>query len=461
MDLTDFLIKATITVAIGAFFIVLNEIVFRRLYREHEKTHLLFLQRFIRVFILAIVIMGIIAEYWGLTRLANLITGSVVIISGIIGFAAQSILKDFFAGLMISIYRPYDVGDRLLLSMVEKPCVVEELTMRHTVLKTMDGIRYVIPNSEMGSSVITNTSYRQRLRGSFIKIPISYDSDIEKAVHIMRDAVKNCPRTLPNNHGNADLDGYGDVYLMGFESSSLTLETVIWTEPETDNFLACSEVRAAIIHAFREHGIEIPYSYLNLIEKDEAELKQAVKAVRKSEYKGKKRNTKIKTDPVMIRDAESGLHEVMEKVEKYATYYSMPEKNKNTLRLLSEELLSFSADITGTSGGKYYLSGNRDKVHICFKTKTNLDAEKRQELLTLSSTGKNEAASGFSNMIRSMIASLGDSGEKKTVSLAGYKEQVDANADDLEKQILTSISDDIKVAIRSDVVEITILKSFL
>lgn len=460
MDFQAFLVKAIVTVAIGAFFLILNEIVFRRLYKEHEKTHLLFLQRFIRVFILALVVMLIITEYWGLTRLAEIIAGSAVVISGIIAFAAQSVLRDFFAGLMISIYRPFEVGDRLTLTLVEKPCVVEELTMRHTVLKTMDGIRYVIPNSEIGSAVITNTSYRQRLRGTFITVPVSYDTNIGQAIHLMRQAVRECPRTCPNNQANHDLDGYGDVYLMGFDSSSLRLETVIWTEPETDNFLACSEVRTAIIQKFRKNNVEIPYNYMNIIEKEENYREDMLRAAEEVDFKLKKRNTRIKTDPVVLHDDTESVQRVLEKVERYAHYYAMSEKNRNTLQLLSEDLLTFAKEVTNEPGGKYWIEGNRNKVHVCVRKHTDLDSGAEKELLDFSSSGKNEAGTGFAGQIRLMLRNHAAGDAKTTVSYAKYKESGDFAEGELEKKILTSIADDIKVSIKKNDVVLMVVKSF-
>lgn len=455
-----FIAKAIITVIVFAFFLVLNELVFRALYREREKAHFLFFQRFIRVFLIVVTGMLLIAEYSGLNQLAEILVGSIAIISGIAGFAAQSVLRDFFAGLMISIYQPFDVGDRLLLDQVDKPSVVEEITMRHTVLKTMDGIRYIIPNSEIGSTVITNTSYRQKLRGSFITVSIEYDENVEKAIHAMREAVRECPYTLPNNPDNSDLHGYGDVYLMGFENSALRLETVIWTEPETDNFLACSEVRSAIIRKFRQYDIEIPYQYINIIEKDEKHREYAKDAAINSDFKLKKRNTRIKTDPVEIRTLEEDLSKALEKADKFAAYYTLTEKEHNMLRLLSEELIGFTREVTGDAGGKFWIAGNRNKVQICLKKKSYMSAEIRQQFLELSSTGKNAAVTTFADSIREMIESRSASTDRQTITYREYKKNNAGIDEDLEKKIISSLSDDIKVGIRGNSIEISVMKNF-
>lgn len=455
-----FLQKAIPTVIVIVILVIINEAVFRRLYKEREKTHLLFLQRFIRTILLILMGLILISEYWGLTRLLSLIAGSVAIIGAVIGFAAQSMLRDFFAGLMISIYCPFEIGDRILLDSVELPCVVEELTMRHTVLRTMDGIRYVIPNSEIGSKVITNTSYHQELRGSFIKVPISYDSDIPKAIHVMREAVRECPYTCPNNKANDDLHGYGDVYLMSFDDSSLLLETVIWTEPTTDNFLACTEVRMAIIHSFRREGIEIPYDYVNVIEKDEQHRENTLKEVEEQGFKRKKRNARIKTDAVEVSDSSKDIKSVLDKVDKFSAYMGLTPEKANTVRLLAEELISFSREVTGESSGRFWVEGNRSKVNLCLRTKAEMNAAKRQELMTLSSNGANASISGFMDKIREMMIMWGEKGDRMKISYSKYMEQSSDDETELQKAILLSLSDDIKVGILGNAIEITVRKFF-
>ena len=118
-----------------------------------------------------------------------------------------------------------------------------------------DNVRYIIPNSTISGMLVTNTSYHQRLRGTFIKVPIAYTADVRKAIGIIREVVMQCPYTFPNNPANEDLGGYGEVYLMSYDENSLNLETTIWTEPSMDNFLAASEIRIRILEAFRNNDL--------------------------------------------------------------------------------------------------------------------------------------------------------------------------------------------------------------
>lgn len=451
-----FLAKAILAISIAGFIIVLNDVVLRIYLKEKKRPQFVFLRRLIRFAALVILALFLIAEYWGMTRLANLLAGSVAIVSGIVAFACQSIFRDFFEGLVISISRPFDIGDRLMLDSVGKPCVVEEITAHHVVLKTMDGIRYIVPNSKISSEVITNTSYRQRLRGTFISVSVSYNTDLPKAMALVLEAVKECPHTFPNVEANTDLGGYGDVYFTGFQDSSLLLETVIWTEPETDNFLAGSEVRSAILKKFRENGVEIPYGYLNVIEKEEE------KAAPAEESSGiRKRNVRIKTDAVEVRLGAWDVQKVRDKTKEYAKYHGIPEEQTQELMLMSEELMLFAENVMGVRAGRFWVEGKKERTLMHFRTKINLDQEKKEDVLQLSTSGKNEAQRGFVDLVRDSILKWDSNEGKKMVSYSGYIKDLDHPDEDLELKLLTGLADDIKVAIWRGTAEITCVKRIL
>ncbi len=439
----------------------LNNLLFRKLQNGNKKIHLSFFARMARILIILIALIIFISWFVGIDKLWRVVFSSSVVLGGIIGFAAQGIIKDILAGLMLSVRRPFEIGDRILLADLEKPSVVEDITISHTILKTMDNIRYIIPNSELNSKIITNTSYHQRLRGSFIKINIAFTSDIHKAILAVREAVKSCPYTFPNNPKNEDLGGYGEVYMMGFSESALQLETVIWTEPETDNFLACSEVRMAIIGKFREYGIEIPYNYINVIAHDELMGFNDYKKKNTSTNVGN-RNTRIKTDSIRISNIEGSIEKIYDKVHDFSVFHNLTDKNENTIRLLSEELLNFIKQLLGELNGSFWLEGSKNKIRINLQLDTELDSDKHIKLIGISSSGSNEASRGFIGKIREMISLYPDTNELNgDLSYQEYKKSGNYDhAEDLEKAILTSLADDIKVSISGGSIKVVVFKKF-
>ena len=453
----SFFIQFFIILIFASFCLFLNKMIFRHLQLRGKKIHLTFFERVVRIIIMVMAVLIIIAGFDGIERFWRMVFSSTVVIGGIIGFAAQGIIKDILAGLMLSMHHPFEIGDRILLSDIEMPCVVEDLTISHTILRTMDNIRYIVPNSEINGKIITNTSYHQQLRGTFIKVTVSYDSDIRKAIFAVREAIRTCPYTCPNNAANADLDGYGEVYIMGFQDNGLLLETVIWTEPETDNFLACSEVRMAILNKFREEGLKVSYPYVNVITTD-SEDKGFTNHNSVSTNMGK-RNIQIKTDQVEVGDPVKTLPKIMESIHEFSAFHALSKKNENTLQLLSEELINFTKQVFGELDGSYYLEGTKHKARIHLHLNVKMNADRHIQIIGISSSGENAAAQGFLGRIREMIA-LYPNDSQKILSYARYKNSAGSGADHLEQALLTTLSDDIKVSILDKSVSLVVYKKF-
>ena len=106
------------------------------------------------------------------------------------------------------------------------------------------------------------------------------------------------------------------------------------------------------------------------------------------------------------------------------------------------------------------MEGNRSKVNLCLRTKAEMNAAKRQELMTLSSNGANASISGFMDKIREMMIMWGEKGDRMKISYSKYMEQSSDDGTELQKAILLSLSDDIKVGILGNAIEITVRKFF-
>lgn len=211
-----------------------------------------------------------IAVIWGVaffTIAGNILTdawktfaGSSALIAAIFGLAAQSTLSNVFAGIAISAAksRPFDIGDRIKIDSID-PGYVENITLRHTVIKTYQNEIIYIPNSTVGSATIIN--YTQEESFSFpIVISVAYGTDMQKAMDIMADVIVE----NPVHHG-----GRPTVLCKSCDDSGVTLRALVETEDFKDNPKACSDCLVEIMKRFAKEGIEIPYNKLVLINSDE------------------------------------------------------------------------------------------------------------------------------------------------------------------------------------------------
>lgn len=104
----------------------------------------------------------------------------------IIGFALQDTLGNFASGMLILLYRPFDVGDVVEAGGVRGR--VSHMSLVNTTFMTLDNQRLVVPNNLIWSSVITNMT-AQRTRRVDLIFGISYDDDIEKAERVLLSIV--------------------------------------------------------------------------------------------------------------------------------------------------------------------------------------------------------------------------------------------------------------------------------
>ena len=111
----------------------------------------------------------------------------------ILGFALQGTLSNFAAGLMILLYRPYDVGD--FVKVADTSGTVTNMTLVSTTLTLPDNQSVVIPNNSIWGGIITNVTGVQTRRVDMM-FGISYEDDIAKAQSVLEDVVKAHPQVL-------------------------------------------------------------------------------------------------------------------------------------------------------------------------------------------------------------------------------------------------------------------------
>jgi small-conductance mechanosensitive channel len=176
--------------------------------------------------------------------LATLGIGSVAI-----GFAFKDILQNWFAGLLILLRQPFRRGDQIVVNSYEG--TVEHIEARATLIRTYDGRRVVIPNSDVYTrSVIVNTAFPKR-RTDY-DVGIGYGDDIETARRVILEA-------LARTEGVA-ADPKPDVIPWELDGSTVNLKVRWWTDSTRSSVVATrGRVIAAVKAALGEAGIDLPY----------------------------------------------------------------------------------------------------------------------------------------------------------------------------------------------------------
>ena len=167
-----------------------------------------------------------------------------------IGFAFKDIFENFLAGILILITRPFRIGDQIIYDRFEG--TVEEIHTRATWIKTYDGRRVVIPNSELfKNSVTVNTAFDTRRLEYDFKIADS--AQIDKAKAVIIDVLRTAKDVLP--------DPKADVIVTSLDTPGVTLRARWWSRSKvSDVLLAQDRVLTATRHELQAAGIILPSS---------------------------------------------------------------------------------------------------------------------------------------------------------------------------------------------------------
>ena len=205
----------------------------------------------------------------GLTKLTSTLLAGSGIVAVVVGLAAQDSFGNLLSGLFISLFRPFEIGDRVKLVNSGITGYIEDMTLRHTVIRTfMNNSRVIIPNSTINSEIIENSNFRSTAASNFVDVSISYESDLELAIQLLADAIGNHEffldqRTPEQIAANAPKV---TVMVQSLGESSVNLRAQMWTRTVDQNFKACSDVRIHIMEEFRSNGIEIPYNRVVILD---------------------------------------------------------------------------------------------------------------------------------------------------------------------------------------------------
>ena len=243
----------------------LNRFVFKRIQKKREGLHLMFFERINGAIILIGGVILVFSLFNGLDSVWKTLLGGTAIISAVLAFAAQDVIKDILAGLMISINKPFEVGNRIELD-DGTVGIVKDMTMRHVVLLAIDTQYYVIPNSKLNVMSIRNFSYHSATRSADFNFYVAYGTDVEKAMSVIRNAIISSDYSIPGKETENGQD-YAAIYFMAHEESALRLRTTVYYESSTPSELLISDINLRVNHALRENNIEIPYTYINVIQK--------------------------------------------------------------------------------------------------------------------------------------------------------------------------------------------------
>jgi len=203
--------------------------------------------------------LGTLATFLALQQLGINMTAPLVgfgVFGVAIGFGAQYLIRDLIAGFFIYLENHYNVGDVIKVGNIFGG--VEEISLRRTILRDLDGARHIIPNGEIRAV----SNFTQEWSRAHLNINVAYKEDLDRVMALMRQTWEEMtedpnwgPFMISKTPWLLRVDKFGD--------SGITIKMVGETEP-VKQWDVMGEYRRRIKRVFDKEGVEIPWPHVKL-----------------------------------------------------------------------------------------------------------------------------------------------------------------------------------------------------
>jgi len=180
------------------------------------------------------------------------------ILAAIIGFAAKDAISNLIAGLFIVLFRPFRIGDYIKLD--RGMGIVEDITLRHTIINTFENKRLIIPNSVISTESVLNFTIQDAKIVSFNNFMVGLDTDIDLAKSIISEEASKLDFVIDNRTPKAVIEGSPefDVRMMEVTDTAIHIRAYIWLSDPLEEFKMKSLFVEAVHKRFKKEGIPLP-----------------------------------------------------------------------------------------------------------------------------------------------------------------------------------------------------------
>ena len=183
-----------------------------------------------------------------------LIAGSAALFVGV-GLGLQSVLGDVFSGIILLFDGSVKVGD-----IVELPdegiCKVQNIYIRTSQVKTLDGKFIIVPNSKLTTESVINLTISDKATRFHVKVGVAYGSDTQLVKELLYTSVIKHPLVEKRRNIVVMFDDFGDY--------ALEFKVYFWVKRTWEIINIKSDIRFAIDKHFRENNIKIPFPQRDL-----------------------------------------------------------------------------------------------------------------------------------------------------------------------------------------------------
>lgn len=227
-----------------------------------DPTHYSFFKNAVDMIITLIVLIIIFQSIPALRSFGTTLLTGAGILAAIVGFASQQAFSNIVSGIFLVIFKPFSVGDRVKIGTTYSGDI-EDITLRHTVIRDFENRRVVIPNSVISNEVIINSSFVDEKICVFMEFPVSWNADLNQITSIIEENALKHPYCIDNRTEEALALGEKQVMVrvMALTEVAVNIRVSAWARNPAEAF----EMKCDLLRTFRDEfqkaGIEIPYPH--------------------------------------------------------------------------------------------------------------------------------------------------------------------------------------------------------
>jgi len=233
---------------------------------KNDPTNYKFLQHAVVAVIYLVGVSLAITTIPQLKSVANSLLAGAGILAVAVGFASQHALSNIISGFFIILFKPFRVNDRLEVRDLEG--IVEDITLRHTVIRDFENRRILIPNTVISDEVIINSNFGENKICKWIEMNISFDSDLDLAMSIIREEIDQHPLHIDPRSEEDIEKGKEKIpvrVLRLNDDASIRLRGWAWAANAPDGFLMSCDLFESIKKRFDQVGVKLALPYQRIL----------------------------------------------------------------------------------------------------------------------------------------------------------------------------------------------------
>lgn len=227
---------------------------------KNDPTNYIFLRHAISGLIYIIGFSWAVYSMPDMRAIANSLLAGAGILAVAVGFASQHALSNIISGIFIIIFKPFRVNDRLRFQNSLQG-MVEDITLRHVVLRDFENRRILIPNSVISEEVIINSDFGDDKICKWLECSLGYETDIERVKAIIKEEAMAHPNLMDNRTPEEIADGVPLIRIRITElgENGFRIRAYLWSEDNASAFAMGCDLMERLIGRFQAEGIAFAY----------------------------------------------------------------------------------------------------------------------------------------------------------------------------------------------------------